>query len=190
MTFENHYRPSNFLRILIVVVFSLILVSCGGPPNWVEEGSGVMNQDDSQSIYGVGAIVGVKNEPLAWEAAENRARAELAKTFRAYTAYLMQDYAASTTAGNFTKSTEEQNVERAVKTFTAITLNGVRPVDRYKDEDTTTYYVLTKLSIEDMKAVLQQAQELDAEVRAYVQKNADRVFKQLQQEEAKHPGGL
>ena len=190
MTLENQYHPINPLRILLFAVFSWVLVSCGGAPNWVKEGSGVLNQDDNKSIYGVGAIVGVKNEPLAWEAAENRARAELAKTFQSYTAYLMQDYAASTTAGNFTKSTEEQNVERAVKTFTAITLNGVRPVDRYKDEDTTTYYVLTKLSVEDMKAVLQQAEELDAEVRAYVQKNADRVFKQLQQEEAKRGGGL
>ncbi|MDR4482524.1 MAG: hypothetical protein R3B95_04645 [Nitrospirales bacterium] len=108
--------------------FSLMLVACGGPPKWVKEGSGVMNADDSKSIYGVGAVVGVKNEPLAWETAENRARAELAKTFRTYTAYLMQDYATSTSAGNFTKSTEEQNVERAVKTFSAVTLNGVRPM--------------------------------------------------------------
>ena len=190
MTIKNPVCHRQFLKVLVLGVFSVALASCGGPPNWVEEGSGVLNQDDTKSIYGMGAIVGVKNEPLAWEAAENRARAELAKTFRSYTAYLMQDYAASTTAGNFTKSTEEQNVERAVKTFTAITLNGVRPVDRYKDEDTTTYYVLTKLSIEDMKAVLQQSEELDAEVRAYVQKNADRVFKQLQEEEAKRPGGL
>ena len=181
---------NHFSRILLFALLSCTLFACGGPPNWVEEGSGVMNEDDSKAIYGVGAIVGVKNEPLAWEAAENRARAELAKSFRSYTAYLMQDYAASTTAGNFTKSTEEQNVERAVKTFTAVTLNGVRPIDRYKDEDTTTYYVLTKLSIEEMKNVLQQAKELDAEVREYVRKNADRVFKQLQQEEAKRPDGL
>ncbi len=178
------------LRFVICALFSLGLVACGGPPDWVEEGSGALNQDEEKSIYGVGSIVGVKNEPLAWEAAENRARAELAKTFRAYTAYLMEDYAASTTAGDFTKSTEEQNVERAVKTFTAITLNGVRPVDRYKDEDNTTYYVLTKLSFEEMKEVLQQAQELDAEVREYVRKNAERVFNKLEQEEAKRPGGL
>ena len=178
------------LRFLICALLGLSLVACGGPPDWVEEGSGALNQDEEKSIYGVGSIVGVKNEPLAWEAAENRARAELAKTFRAYTAYLMEDYAASTTAGNFTKSTEEQNIERAVKTFTAITLNGVRPVDRYKDEDSTTYYVLTKLSFEEMKEVLQQAQELDAEVREYVRKNAERVFNKLEQEEAKRPGGL
>jgi len=190
MIFKKQVCHSQLLRVLLLGAFSFIFVSCGGPPNWVEEGSGVMNQDDTQAIYGVGAIVGVKNEPLAWEAAENRARAELAKSFRSYTAYLMQDYAASTTAGNFTKSTEEQNVERAVKTFTAVTLNGVRPVDRYKDDETTTYYVLTKLSVQEMKNVLQEAKELDAEVREYVKKNADRVFKQLQEEEGKRPGGL
>lgn len=190
MALQRSFFPRHLIRLLAIILLGGVLISCGGPPNWVEEGSGVLNEDDSKSIYGVGAIVGVKNEPLAWEAAENRARAELAKTFRTYTAYLMQDYAAATTAGNFTKSTEEQNVERAVKTFTAVTLNGVRPVDRYKDEDNSTYYVLTKLSIEEMKDVLQQAQELDIEVREYVKKNADRLFKQLQEEEAKRPGGL
>jgi len=100
---------------------------------------------------------------------------------------------ASTAAGNFTKSTEEQNVERAVKTFSAVTLNGVRPVDRYKDdqdEDKPTYYVLVKLSFEEMKEALQQAQELDVEVRDFVRKNAEKAFKKLEQEEAKRPGGL
>ena len=182
--------PPHRIRVRVVAVWGCALISCGGPPNWVEQGSGDLNKDDPESIYGVGSIVGVKNEPLAWEAAENRSRANLALSFRAYTAYLMQDYAASTTAGNFTKSTEEQNVERAVKTFTATTLTGVRLVDRYKDEDNVTYYVLTKLSFEEMKKVLQQAQELDEEVREFVQKNAERLFKKLEQEEAKRPGGL
>ncbi len=182
---------SNHLtRLLIFSLWICSLVACGGPPNWVKEGSGALNKDDAQSIYGVGAIVGVKNEPLAWEAAENRARANLAKTFQTYTAYLMEDYAASTTAGNFTESTEEQNVERAIKTFTAVTLSGVRPVDRYKDEESATYYVLTKLSFKEMRESIQQAQELDEEVRDFVKKNAERVFKKLEKEEAKRSGGI
>ncbi|MCA9422674.1 MAG: hypothetical protein KC592_16770 [Nitrospira sp.] len=187
---SGHDTRQIVLRLAGFAFLTCLLVACGGPPNWVEDGSGVMNADDNKSIYGVGAVVGVKNKPLAWETAENRARAELAKTFRTYTAYLMQDYAASTTAGNFTKSTEEQNVERAVKTFSAVTLNGVRPIDRYKDEETSTYYVLTKLSFEEMKEALQQAQELDEEVREFVRKNAEKAFKKLEQEEAKRPGGL
>ena len=127
----------------------------------------------------------VRNEPLAWDTAENRSRAEIAKTFETYTAYLMRDYAASTTAGDFSRNSEEQNIERAVKTFSAVTLNGVKPMDRYKDEKSGTYYVLTKLSLEDMKNNLEQAKELNSQVRDFVRKNADRLFDRLEKEEDK-----
>jgi hypothetical protein len=161
------------------------LVACGGPPTWVKKGSGTYNEKSDKSFYGVGSVVGVRNEPLAWDTAENRARAEIAKTFETYTAYLMRDYAASTTAGDFTRNSEEQNVERAIKTFSAVTLNGVKPIDRYKDDKTGTYYVLTKLSLEDMKNKLDQAKELNSQVRDYVRKNADRLFERLEKEEEK-----
>ena len=36
---------------------------------------------------------------------------------------------------------------------------------------------------------LQQAQELNAEVRDFVRKNAERAFQQLEKEEAKRQGG-
>jgi phenylalanyl-tRNA synthetase beta subunit len=97
----------------------------------------------------------------------------------------MRDYAASTTAGDFTRNTEEQNVERAIKTVTTATLSGVRPIDRYKDEKTNTYYVLTKLSLEDMKNNMEQAKELNAQVREFVRKNADKLFDRLEKEEEK-----
>ena len=172
----------------LVMGLAMGLFACAGPPTWVEEGSGAYNKDGDRAIYGVGSIVGVKNEPLAWDAAENRARAEIAKNVETYTAYLMRDYAASTNAGDFSKSTEEQLVERAIKTFSATTLRGVRPIDRYKDEDTYTYYVLAKLSLEEMQRMLGQSQELDAGVRDHVRKNAERLFDELEKEEAKREG--
>lgn len=169
----------------IAVLLVLTMAACGGPPKWVQKGSGVYNEKDAKAFYGVGSVVGVRNEPLAWDTAENRARAEIAKTFETYTGYLMRDYAASTTAGDFTRNTEEQNVERAVKTVTTATLSGVRPIERYKDEKTNTYYVLTKLSLEDMKNNLEQAKELNAQVRDFVRKNADKMFDRLEKEEDK-----
>jgi hypothetical protein len=175
-------------RLLVGPVALIIVVglaACGGPPNWVKKGSGVMNEKDQKAFYGVGAVKGIKNEPLAWDAAENRARAEIAKNFETYTAYLMRDYAASTTAADFTKSAEEQNVERAIKTFSSITLSGVRPVDRYKDDKTGTYYVLTRLNLNDAKESLMQAKELNTQVRDFVRRNADRLFDRLEKEEDK-----
>ena len=177
------HEISRAMRGGLAAILVIGLVACSGTPKWVAQGSGAMNGKDDKAFYGVGSIVGVKNEPLAWDAAENRARAEIAKNFQTYTAYLMKDYAASTTANDFTKSTEEQNVERAIKTFSAVTLNGVRPIERYKDEDSGTYYVLAKLDLKDVKNKLEESKELNAEVRDFVRKNADRLFEKLEKEE-------
>lgn len=176
---------SKYTGGLLMLALLIGLTACGGPPNWVKKGSGAFNEKSDKSFYGVGSVVGVRNEPLAWDTAENRSRAEIAKTFETYTAYLMRDYAASTTAGDFSRNSEEQNIERAVKTFSAVTLNGVKPMDRYKDEKSGTYYVLTKLSLEDMKNNLDQAKELNSQVRDFVRKNADRLFERLEKEEDK-----
>jgi len=169
----------------VAIALLVGLAACGGPPKWVKQGSGAFNEKDTKGFYGVGAVAGVRNEPLAWDTAENRARAEIAKSFETYTGYLMRDYAASTTAGDFTKNSEEQNVERAIKTVTTTTLSGVRPIDRYKDEKTNTYYVLTRLNLEEMKENLEKAKELNAQVRDYVRRNADKLFERLEKEEDK-----
>lgn len=76
-------------------------------------------------------------------------------------------------------------MERAIKTVTTTTLSGVRPIDRYKDEKSNTYYVLTRLSLDEMKNNLEQAKELNKDVRDFVRKNADRLFERLEKEEEK-----
>lgn len=182
---QAHALGSRLVGTGLAVLLLVGLAACGGPPKWVQKGSGAFNEKDQKAFYGVGSVAGVRNEPLAWDTAENRARAEIAKTFETYTGYLMRDYAASTTAGDFTRNTEEQNVERAIKTVTTVTLSGVRPLERYKDEKTNTYYVLAKLSLDDMKNNLEQARELNAQVRDFVRKNADRLFERLEKEEEK-----
>lgn len=169
----------------LALVLILTATACGGPPTWVKKGSGPSNEKETRVFYGVGAVVGIANEPLAWDTAENRARAELAKNFQTYTAYLMRDYAASTTAGDFKKSAEEQNVERAIKTFAAVTLNGVRAVDRYRDDKTSTYYVLAKMSLKEMEDAIAQSKELNGQVRDFVRKNSERLFDRLEKEEDK-----
>ena len=172
---------------LLLTLWLLPLAACGGPPTWVQEGSGTMHRDDEKAFYGVGSVTGIKhNEPLAWDPAETRARAELARNFETYTAYLMRDYTAATTAGDFSATAEEQNVERAIKTFSSVTLRGARPIERYKDEESSTYYVLTKLSLADVKDALVQAEELDSRMRDFVRSNAERVFEQLGQEERRN----
>src|SRR5437773_10457676 len=178
---------ARVFSFLIFSALALILAACSGTPKWVSKGGGYMSEKDSKAFYGVGAVTGIRNEPLAKETADNRARADLAKYVDTYTDYLMRDYGASTTAGDFTKTSEEQNVERALKTFVSTHLSGVTVVDRREKDDKTgkIIYSLAKLDLDKFKDQVGQLKELNDAARDFVRKNAEKAFERLQQEEDK-----
>ncbi|MFZ3090917.1 MAG: LPP20 family lipoprotein [Nitrospirota bacterium] len=154
-------------------------------PEWVRKGAGAFLSKGDKAFYGIGSVSGVMNKSLARTTADNRARAELAKVFETYSASLMRDYAASTTAGDFKKTSEEQNIEQAVKTFSAATLSGVVIIDHWTDPQDNTIYALARLDLENFKETLNKMKELNAEVRDFVRKNAEKAFEKLESEEQK-----
>ncbi|MBI5510692.1 MAG: LPP20 family lipoprotein [Deltaproteobacteria bacterium] len=152
-------------------------------PEWVMKGSGAFG-GEKRVFYGVGSVSGIKNHALARATADNRARAEIAKIFEVYSASLMKDYMASTTAGDMSKSSEEQHVEQAIKTFSAQTLSGVQIANHWFHPD-GTIYALAQLDLAALTDNLSQMKELNAKVRDYVRKNAERVHMDLEKEEDK-----
>ena len=99
----------------------------------------------------------------------------------------MKDYMASTTAGDMSASSEEQHVEQAIKSFSAVTLSGVQIVDHWFHPDGTVY-ALAQLDLEGFTNNLDKMNELNGQVRDYVRKNAEKVHMDLEQEEAKRAG--
>lgn len=184
--------------IVLMSVAALAFAACGGGgegsapasmqgidyPEWVLKGSGAFGGETGRVFYGVGSVSGIKNHALARTTADNRARAEIAKIFEVYSASLMKDYMASTTAGDMSASSEEQHVEQAIKTFSATTLSGVQVVDHWFHPDGTVYS-LAQLDLEGFTAGLDRMKELNGKVRDYVRKNAERVHMDLEKEEAK-----
>lgn len=172
-----------FLAILIMVVGCS---SAPHRPDWTMKGAGAFPKE--RAFYGVGAVSGVKNIPLALRAADNQARADIAKQFEVYTASLMKQYAASTTVGDMKKSSEEQNIEEATKTFTAISLSGTVIVEHHEEiskDGIPTTWSLAKLDIDKVKENMEKAKNLSSEVRDYVRNNADKSFNNLEKEEQK-----
>jgi hypothetical protein len=197
--FKKHYF---FLMPFAAVILFLSFLGCAGAkkeaavapppaqpasaePEWVRKGAGAFLNKGDKAFYGIGSVSGVMNKSLARTTADNRARAELAKVFETYSASLMRDYAASTTAGDFKKTSEEQNIEQAVKTFSAATLSGVVIIDHWTDPQDNTIYALAKLDLENFKETLNKMKELNAEVRDFVRKNAEKAFEKLEAEEQK-----
>jgi hypothetical protein len=152
-------------------------------PTWVMKGSGAFDVDGSKVFYGVGVASGIRNKALLRQTSDNRARAEIAKTMEVYVASLSKDYMASTTAGDMSKSSEEQHVESALKTFTKSTLHGATIVDRWMDPSDGSMYSLCELDLISFKDALDNFKELDEKVRDYVRDNADKMHEELEQME-------
>lgn len=154
-------------------------------PDWVVKGSGAFGGQHGKVFYGVGSAAEMKNPSLLRMASEDRARAALAKEVKVYTASLQKDYMESMTAGSARATSDSQLVESAVKTVTAMTLRGVQIVDHWQNPATGELFSLARVDIELIKDNLDQAREIDPNIKDYIKKNADRLHKQLEQEEAK-----
>ncbi len=190
----NRNRCQN---LVLAFVAAIALGACAGKgkpspiasnaPEWVNKGSGAFkDQGGKQVFYGVGIAQGIRNRALAVTAADDRGRAEIAKIMNSYVTTLTKDYMASVTAGDMTKSSEEQMVSQTLKNFAKFTLHGSVPIDHWKDPTDGTLFALVKLDMAAIQASLDESKELDAKVRDYVKANAEKAFDELSAEEAKH----
>lgn len=190
---------SKYLRasLTLSIIFSLGLsfAGCGGvkvkptalekivAPEWVYKGGWAFKEEKGRAFYGVGSASGIQNRTLATTTADNRARNEIAKTFQVFISSLMRDYAASTTAGDFKNTVEEQHVEQAIKTVTSMTLSGAEVIDHWEDPRNGDFYSLVRVDLESFKNNIEKMGALNEKVRELVKERADKLHEDLVKEE-------
>jgi len=158
----------------------------GQKPAWVEKGSGAFSGEMGNAFYGVGSSWGIQNPSLLRSSADNRARTEVARVFKTYTAALMKDYQASTMAGNPNETSEEQHVEQTIKTFTKAELAGVQIIDHWKDPESEEFFALARMDLSTFEEYLKQGSDLSEAVRQSIVERAEKAFQELAEEEARH----
>lgn len=186
----------RFLGIIGACIVGLTLLSCGSKevtkttpiqeieaPDWVKKGSGAYDDDKGKVFYGVGSASNIGNAALLRSTADNRARSEIAKIFEFYTASLMKDYTASTSAGEANVHADEQHVEEAIKTVSSATLSGVQIIDHWQHPATGEFFSLAELDLESFKQSLENARELNSQAREFIRDNADKLHEELREEE-------
>lgn len=179
-----HRHPWHTSCVAVCTIMLALFAGCASrQPKWIVKGSGAFPEGEQKAFYGVGSIQGVTNPSLARAAADNRGRAEIAKILETYTAAMMLDYASATAGNDMQRSTQEQHIERTVKTVTKQTVSGVEIIDRWIDDDNGIMYALARLKLSAFKANVERVQELRADVRDYIRENADKAFEALAKEE-------
>lgn len=144
-------------------------------PAWMAEGSRIKNG----SIFGIGVAMGIRNVALARTTAGNRGRAEVSKILSTYSASLMKDYQASTSAGTAGVSSEEQSVEQAIKTFSANLMQGTEVKEVWMDPtQNNAFFVLVELNLEKSRALA--AKGLGNGMQKWVEENQARVLKEME----------
>jgi len=181
---------------ITVSVIAVCMAGCAGKskefagqsvePDWVRKGTYAAHDVNGDAFYGVGSVWGIKNPSLMRTTSENRARAEIAKLFKNYTASLMRDYQMSAMAGDTEVSTEEVHVEQTIKTFSKAKLSGVMIIDHWKDPETGEFFALACMKLDEFEEFLKHAEELSESLRKRVLENSEKAFKRLENEEQRH----
>ena len=182
--------------VLYIILVSSLLAGCAAKvkpvqemkaPDWVKKGSGAFSKESGKVFYGVSSASKISDISLLRATADNRARNEIAKIFEAYTASLMKDYMAATSAGAAgpDAAAGEQHVEQAIKTVASVTLTGVEIVDHWQNPETGEYFSLARLDIETFKNNLAKMKELNEKAREHIKQNADKLHDELEKEEMK-----
>lgn len=157
-------------------VLAAMLLACGGAkpvpggggeqaPQWLRQGSGMVNSEEGKRIQGVGAVSGMRDVKTRRMAADNKARQELAQTMNAFYQAL----------GKMTES------GASPEEIAGIGQKAAEQAAEIRDHWLTSEGTESALDVVDLaafKAALQRV-EGDDRVKREMANNADRAFDQL-----------
>jgi hypothetical protein len=145
-------------------------------PDWVNEGTQAVSDDDGRLIHGVGMAPAMGDVSLQKATADNRARAEIARVLSTFVDAVINDYTAST------GGTADLNVEREIRSTTQLVLSGARILGHWKDEDTGDVYAFAELDMDAVDKSLETATALSDAFKGHYKENADANFDRFMEE--------
>lgn len=170
----------------VAVLCVVILAGCGGKkedpaapgpdgsPAWVRMG-GEAFPDSGEFFYGLGTVSGVRNEALARQTADERARTDVSRQLETQVTAMTEDYMQSI-ADFISDSAEEQAIRATGRTITDQTLVGCRIIDRYTASNGTCH-AIAKLSMTALAD--QMAQQMSQVVQQRISRNREQALDRL-----------
>lgn len=175
-------RPITFVWMVLLAV---LITACSatqeiesdlgidGAPDWVNEGTQAVDNDDGRLIYGVAFAPPVNDVALQTAAADNRARAEIARVVSTYINSTLNDYAAS--SGEVATSSLEHSLTSSTQTV----LNGTKIKGRWRDTKTGNIYSFAELDMAALDDAIAAAAKLSQGFKEFYKENATANFERF-----------
>lgn len=180
------------INLLSMMLLALAISACSsttkvesdlglkGAPDWVNEGSNILNDKDGRLFHGVGSSSPTGDMSLQKSVADDRARAEVARVLSTYMDVVSSDYMASAKAGG--ANVTEEAVSRQIKALTKVNLTGARIIGSWRDPKTSVIYSIAELDMKHVKSTLAGTQEMNDDLRRYIETSADNIFDRVAKE--------
>ena len=179
---------SVFIKPSLIGAFCLGLMACAGgtniesdlgisgAPDWVNEGTQAVSDDDGRLIQGLGMAPPMGDFSLQKGTADSRARAEIARVLSSYIETTLNDYTASA-SGQL-----DVSVEREIKTQTKLALSGAKIMGHWKNDDTGDIFSFAELDMEAVDKTLETATSLSEGFQKYYSQQAASGFNRFIEE--------
>ncbi len=151
-----------------------------GAPDWVNEGTNVLNDKDGRLFHGVGSSSPTGDVALQKSVADDRARAEVAKVLSSYMDVVSSDYMSSAKADGTNVS--EESVSRQIKSITKVNLAGAKIIGSWRDPKTSIIYSVAELDMKHVKNTLAETQDMNDDLKRYIETRADNIFDRVAKE--------
>jgi len=174
---------------MAVIAALLLLAGCGsktvvesdlnikGAPDWVNEGTQMLNDKDGRLFHGVGQAPAMGDDSLQLATADERARAEVAGVLSSFLKGASKDYSAMASRGG--EQANEQAVSRQIDNLTQVNLTGAKIIGRWRDKKTQNVYSIAELDMKRMKETVAQLEEMSPGLRDFLTKEGDTIFDRL-----------
>lgn len=147
-----------------------------GAPDWVNEGTQAVNNEEGRFIYGVGMAPAMGDLSLQRATADNRARTEIARVLSTYISATLNDYTASTGYG------ADASVDRAIESTTRLSLAGARILGAWVDKRTGDLYAFAELDLKTLDRSVATAGNLSQAFKDFYSRHADAHFERFAEE--------
>lgn len=173
-------------QLMMIGLALLLLAGCSGKtmvesdlgvkgaPDWVNEGTQILNDKGGRLFHGVGQAPVMGDESLQISTADNRARAEVARVLSSYIDVANKDYGSASGANG--EMVSQQSISRQIESLTKTNLSGAEVIGHWRDKRNGNIYSIAELDLEQVKKIVAANQEMNQGFGTYLDEHGDNLF--------------
>jgi len=146
-------------------------------PDWVNQGTAMVFDDDARVFYGVDSAPPMDSLSLQRSTADDRARAEVARSLSAWMEVVADDYEATASASESALS--EAQVSRQIRAVSEVNLTGTRIIARWRDERSGDIHSLARIHLDEVTATLGSVEDMNAGLRSHIGQRGPSIFDRM-----------